>query len=204
MGVVVDISVSLDGFVTGPDAGPENGLGTGGEALHRWAIDGDAADRAELEAGTTRTGAVVMGRRTFDIVDAVWTDEMGYGAGHAARPPCLVVTHTVPATIRLRDRFTIVTAGLHAGVDQARAAAGDLDVVVMGGGDLCGQVLAAGLADELVLHVAPVVLGGGTPLFRAGAHTGLRHLRTVPTANAVHTTYAVDGSSRPSASITAA
>ncbi len=134
-----------------------------------------------------------MGRNLFDIVDAPtgWSEDVGYGAGIAAEPPCFVVTHTAPESIRLKDRFTIVTEGIESALDQARAAAGDKDVVVMGGGDVCGQVLAAGLADTLSLHVAPVVLGGGTPLFADGTRIDLELTDSVTTPNATHLTYAI-------------
>lgn len=190
MSVVVDISVSLDGFVTAAGVGPEHGLGVGGEALHEWAFCDHGDDRRVLETGTRRTGAVVIGRRLFDLVDPVWDLETGYGAGLAAQPPCFVVTHARPDQVRLVDRFTFVTDGLEAALEQAAAAAGDLDVVVMGGGDVCGQVLAAGLVDELSLHVAPVVLGGGTPLFPDGVRLDLTLLSAVSTPHAQHLAYA--------------
>ena len=191
MSVVIDISMSLDGYVTAPGVDAEHGLGVDGEVLHLWAFSDDDVEKELLGRSATRTGAVVMGRNLFDIVDRVWDDEVGYGAGLAAEPPCFVVTHTEPESIRLVDRFTIVTDGLESALEQARAAAGDKDVVVMGGGDVCGQVLAAGLADVLSLHVAPVVLGGGTPLFADGTRIDLEPLDTVATPNATHLTYAL-------------
>lgn len=191
MSVVVDITMSLDGYVTAPGADAEHGLGVGGEALHDWAFAEDGPDQEILAAGVERTGAVVMGRRTFDIVDVAWDDDVGYGAGHAAQPPCFVVTHTHPESIRLVDRFTVVTDGIESALEQARGVAGDKDVVVMGGGDICGQVLAAGLADLLSLHVAPLVLGGGTPLFVEGSRIELEWEQTVTTPHATHVQYAV-------------
>ena len=122
--VVADISVSLDGFVTGPDAGPDNGLGTGGEPLHTWVLaSDDPVDAEVLARSTERSGAVVMGRNLFDVIDAPsgWNDEMGYGAGLAATPPFFVVTHAPPANVRLGLRFTFVTGGVAAAVEQARA-----------------------------------------------------------------------------------
>ena len=192
--VVADISMSLDGFVTGPDPGPANGLGTGGEPLHTWAVESDdEVDATVLREAVERTGAVVMGRRLFDIIDAPaphgWSDEMGYGAGLATAPPFFVVTHAAPAQVRLRLSFDFVTEGLEPAIERARAAAGDKDVVVMGGGDVIGQCLDQGLLDELQIHLAPVVLGAGTPLF---AGRGWRQLlqqsvRVSPTAS--HLTY---------------
>ena len=193
MSVVIDISMSLDGYVTAPGVDAEHGLGVDGEVLHLWAFSDDYAEQELLGRSTTRTGAVVMGRNLFDIVDAPngWSEEVGYGAGIAAEPPCFVVTHTAPTKVRLRNRFTIVTDGIESALDQARVAAGDKDVVVMGGGDVCGQVLAAGLADTLSLHVAPVVLGGGTPLFADGTRVELELVDGVTTPNATHLTYRV-------------
>lgn len=193
MSVVIDISMSLDGCVTAPGVDAEHGLGVDGEVLHEWAFSDDDVEKELLRAAVGRTGAVVMGRNLFDIVDAPggWSEEVGYGAGIAAEPPCFVVTHTQPESIRLVDRFTIVTDGIESAVEQARAAAGDKDVVVMGGGDVCGQVLATGLADVLSVHVAHVVLGGGTPLFADGTRLDLEPLGTVSTPNATHLTYAV-------------
>lgn len=191
MSTVIDISMSLDGYVTAPGVDAEHGLGVGGEVLHLWAFSEDADERELLERSTSRTGAVVMGRNLFDIVDAPngWSEEVGYGAGIAAEPPCFVVTHSAPKEIRLRHRFTIVTDGIESALDQARAASGDKDVVVMGGGDVCGQVLAGGLADTLSLHVAPVVFGGGTPLFADGTRIDLEPIDTIATPNATHLTY---------------
>ena len=193
MSVVIDISMSLDGYVTAPGADAEHGLGVDGEVLHEWAFSDDVVEQELLTRSTDRTGAVVMGRNLFDIVDGPngWGEEVGYGAGIAAEPPCFVVTHTAPAEVRLKNRFTIVTDGIESALDQARAAAGDKDVVVMGGGDVCGQVLVAGLADTLSLHIAPVVFGGGTPLFADGTRVDLELTDSVTTRHATHVTYRV-------------
>src|SRR5690348_11174490 len=96
--------MSLDGFVTGPDPDLEHGLGRGGEPLHTWAIDSnDPVDEDVLRTTTQESGAVVMGRRLFDIVDGPggWSDEMGYGAGIVGTPPFFVVTHHAPDRVRL-------------------------------------------------------------------------------------------------------
>jgi dihydrofolate reductase len=191
--VIADISMSLDGFVTGPGAGLDNGLGDGGEPLHTWAIDSDdPVDVETLRRATEESGAVVMGRRLFDIVDAPqgWSDEMGYGARHAGTPSFFVVTHSPPDAVRLDLSFTFVTEGVAAAVEQARAAAGEKDVVVMGGGDVVRQILEAGLADELRIHLAPIVLGGGTPLFGT-RRVGLTQTSSVASKHATHLTYVV-------------
>ena len=191
--VVADISVSLDGFVTGPDAGPDNGLGTGGEPLHTWVLDSDDPLDAEVLARSTeRSGAVVMGRNLFDVIDAPsgWNDEMGFGAQHATRPPFVVVTHEPPADVRLELDFRFVT-DLPTAIEQAKAVAGDKDVIVMGGGEIIRQSVDAGLVDELVLHLSPVVLGAGTPLFVDAIRRQLVQRVVRPSRTAVHLTYDV-------------
>jgi dihydrofolate reductase len=189
--VVADISMSLDGFVTGPNPDLEHGLGEGGEVLHTWAFSGDGVDSKVLREGTESTGAVVMGRNLFDIVDGPngWSEEVGYGAELAAMPPLFVVTHEPPESVRLKRDITFVTAGPEAAIHSAQEFAGDKDVVVMGGGSLIRQVLVAGLADELRIHLAPVVLGGGTPLFEGGERLHLKQETVQVSANATHLTY---------------
>src|SRR3954468_70131 len=123
---VADISVSLDGFVTGPDPGPDNGLGTGGDALHTWAFSDDPDDRRVLSQATIRSGAVVLGRRLFDRVDGPggWDDETGYGAGEVGKPAFVVVTSSPPESVRLTDLdWTFVTTGLSEAVTAARERA---------------------------------------------------------------------------------
>ncbi|MFF4979313.1 dihydrofolate reductase family protein [Streptomyces sp. NPDC001046] len=198
--IVADISVSLDGYVTGPDPGPDNGLGTGGEALHTWAFSDDPDDRRVLREATARSGAVVLGRRLFDVVDGPqgWDDTTGYGAGEVGRPAFVVVTRTPPAAVRLRDLdWTFVTTGLADAVAAAReraeaaseAAGRDLDVVVMGGGATVGSAVDAGLVDELTVHLAPVVLGAGTPLFTGGTRRLLTPRAVTATPASTHLTY---------------
>lgn len=192
--VVAEISMSLDGFVTGPNPGIGNGLGTGGEPLHDWALrSDDELDAAVLREAIERTGAVVMGRRLFDIVDGPggWDDEMGYGAGLAATPPFFVVTHEPPERVRLDLDFAFVTDGPGAAIARARAAAGANDVVVMGGADVVRQCVVGGLVDELRLHLAPILLGGGTPLFRTGDRRLLTQRAVRASSTATHLTYAV-------------
>lgn len=200
--ITADISMSLDGFVTGPDPGPDNGLGTGGEALHTWAFSADPDDQRYLREGTARSGAVVLGRRLFDVVDGPdgWDDETGYGAREVGRPAFVVVTSAPPDSVRLADLdWTFVTTGLPDAVAAARERAEaasadrgtDLDVVLMGGGATIGSALDAGLVDALTVHLAPVVLGSGTPLFTGRTrHTLVQRSATV-TSTATHLTYEV-------------
>lgn len=200
--VVADISMSLDGYVTGPAPGPGNGLGDGGEALHTWAFSDDPDDQRLLSLATARSGAVVMGRTLFDIVDGPdgWNEETGYGAGEVGTPPFVVVTSAAPEHVRLTDLdWTFVTTGLEEAVAAAQELAlrrssvrdDELDAVLMGGGALIGSALAAGLVDVLSLHLAPVVLGGGTALFAPGTHRELRLTDAVTTSTATHLTYDV-------------
>ena len=185
--VIADITMSLDGYVTAPGADLEHGLGVGGEALHTWAIDSDdEVDARVLRESTEATGAVVMGRRLFDTID-----EMGYGAAHAALPPVFVVTHGAPAEWRLGERFRFVTGGVTAAIDEARAVAGGGQVVVMGGGDVVRQAVADGLVDELRIHLAPELLGGGTPLFGADPPRHLTQVGVDVSATATHLRYRV-------------
>ncbi|MFI6093600.1 dihydrofolate reductase family protein [Streptomyces sp. NPDC051218] len=200
--IIADISVSLDGFVTGPDAGPENGLGAGGEALHTWAFSDDPVDRRFLQEGTARSGAVILGRGLFDVVDGPggWDDSVGYGAGEVGKPAFVVVTSAPPESVRLADLdWTFVTTGLSDAVAVARghaeaasAARGrDLDVVLMGGGATVGSAVEAGLVDVLSLHLAPVVLGAGTPLFTGKTPRTLTQRSVTATSTATHLLYDV-------------
>jgi dihydrofolate reductase len=196
--VVCDISVSLDGFVTGPSpgsfAGPVQGLGLGGEGLHTWALEPDAVDRAVLAESVAATGVVFMGRRLFDIVDGPhgWSERMGYGAGLAAEPPVLVVTRVPPAQVRLADRFTFIVDGIRSAVAKAVAMAEARDVVVMGGAETIRGAIEAGVTDELRLHLAPVLLGSGTPLFTGATPATLRQIHVRPSSHAAHLTYRLD------------
>jgi dihydrofolate reductase len=195
--VIGDITMSVDGFVTGPGADLEHGLGLDAEGLHAWALDSeDPVDRELLAELTADTGAVVMGRRTFDTVDGPggWAEDMGYGADQDGRPPFLVVTRTRPEHVRLAGShdFTFVLDGPAAAVDAARRVAGGRNVYVMGGGTLVGGCLAAGLLDELRLHVSPEVLGAGTPLFTGVGRHRLVQRDVRVSATAIHVTYDVE------------
>ncbi|MEX2969654.1 dihydrofolate reductase family protein [Streptomyces sp. C184] len=200
--IIADISVSLDGFVTGPDPGPDNGLGTGGEALHTWAFSDDPDDRQLLREGTARSGAVLLGRHLFDVVDGPngWDDETGYGAGEVGKPAFVVVTSSPPESVRLSALdWTFVTTGLPDAVTAARERAEaassrhgkNLDVVLMGGGALIRSALDAGLVDTLTLHLAPVMLGTGTPLFTGAVPRTLVQRSVLSTSTATHVTYDV-------------
>jgi dihydrofolate reductase len=180
----VDITMSLDGFVAGPNQTLEEPLGAGGEHLHEW-VYGLAAWRAShgLSGGETnsdselveeqlgRTGAVVMGRRMFSGGQGPWEDDPNadgwWGDDPPFHVPVFVLTHHPRETVVKQGgtTFTFVTDGVESALKQARAAAGDKDVSLAGGADVVQQYLKAGLIDEMHIHVAPLLLGGGVRLF---------------------------------------
>ena len=150
--IVADISVSLDGFVTGPDPGPDNGMAPA--ATPCWAFSEDPDERQIAREATARSGAVVLGRRLFDVVDGPngWDDNVGYGAREVGKPAFVVVTSSPPESVRLTDLdWTFVTTGLPDAVaaapDRAEAASSDsgkdLDVVLMRGGATVRSALDA-------------------------------------------------------------
>ncbi len=191
--VIADITMSIDGYVTGPGADMQHGLGDAPE-LHSWVDEQDAVDTEILEGATAASGAVVMGRRLFDIIDGPdgWSKEMGYGAQEVGTPPFFVVTHSPPKDVRLARElgmsFTFAP-DLESAIEQARAAATHGAVVIMGGGDVIGQALEKGLVDEFRIHLAPMLLGGGTPMFRPGTRQRYRQRDVRPSTNAVHIAY---------------
>ena len=195
--VIADISMSLDGYVTAPAADQEHGLGIDGEGIHGWVLEEPRSpvDEAVLASSFEATGAVVMGRHLFDIVDGPngWSDEVGYGhdQDQSVAPLCYVVTHEPPAHVRLASRFRFVTEGVAAAIDQGRATAGDKDVFIMGGANVIDQCLAAGLVDELRIHLSPLLVGGGTRLFALVGPTTLLQREVTESPRATHLTYEV-------------
>jgi dihydrofolate reductase len=158
---VLDMSMSLDGYVTGTNDSRENPFGDGAEMLHDWIFSAATDDdRAILRATLDSVGAVVMGRTSFDKNegDGGWRD-----AGPVGDTPCFVVTHNPPTTTYPRV-FTFVSDGVASAIEQAREAAGD-KVVSLFGATVMQQALPLGLVDEIRVHLIPVLLGGGTPLF---------------------------------------
>src|SRR5262245_19503947 len=183
--VVADISMSLDGYVNGPNP-------VDMEQLHAWVFDGSEVDDVVLRENVEATGAVVMGRRLFDIVDGPdgWSEDVGYGGRIRAAPPVFVVTHQAPQKVRLKRQMSFVTDGVSAAITAARRAAGQQrDVVVMGGADVISQSLAVGLVDELRIHLAPIILGAGTPLFKGAKSVPLAQSAVRVSQRATHLTY---------------
>jgi dihydrofolate reductase len=178
--VVAGITTSVDGYITGPNDGPEKGLGEGGERLHYWVFGGPwtyadepkgeptGDDAAWLADVSSRVGAVVGGRGTYEAARH-WGDKNPWGL------PFFIVTHR-PEEEPEGGEFTFVS-GVEAAVERARVSAGDKDVNVMGGGEVIRQALEAGIVDELSIIIAPVVLGGGKRLFEGFSESlDLEHL----------------------------
>lgn len=164
MAVIADLSISLDGFYTGPDPNPGSPLGDGGDVLHGWFAH-DVADRRQLTADDIlrqefqRTGALVMGMDSYRHAEAAW------GPHPPFEMPVFVLTHHWRADdVREGSTFHFSTDGFESTVEQARRAAGDEDVGLHGGGAI-RQGLRTGLLEELQLHLVPVLLGRGRRLF---------------------------------------
>ena len=179
--VRVELSMSLDGFIAGPNDSSENGLGDGGDALFHWYSNGDTdfplpgtdmvfkisrVSADFLRESWLMTGASVTGRRTFDI-----TNGWGGVPPGGVDAPFFVVTHSIPqAWVKPGSPFTFVTDGVESAVEQAKQAAGDKHVDLMGA-SIVQQSIRAGLVDEIQIDLAPVLLGGGVRLFD---HLGAR------------------------------
>src|SRR6266550_1638411 len=156
--VEVEISMSVDGFITGPNE-EGAGLGEGGEILHAWFRQDPDGPRLLDDALFATSGAVITSRKIYDGVEG-WGDDGFY------RMPVFVLTHRPhEVVVKGETTFTFVTEGIESAIAQARAAAGDKKVHIMGGASVIQQALNAGLVDSLHLHVAPVVLSAGTRLF---------------------------------------
>jgi dihydrofolate reductase len=203
--VFVDLSMSLDGFIAGPNDNADQPLGEGGGSLLAWMNEGDIVSSAGLHPKYhgffrarpenakfldelfTTMGAVVCGRRTYDLTNG-WN-----GTFNVRNVPVFILTHEPPAAVPEGDtQFTFVTDGIESAVRQAKAAAGDKDVGV-GAANVAQQALRAGLLDELRIHLAPVLLGGGVRLFDHldGAGIELEKISVVDTPSVTHLRYRV-------------
>jgi dihydrofolate reductase len=181
--VVAGITISLDGYITGPNDRLGAGLGNGGERLHYWVFGGPwtyegerrspaDVDNAYLEEVFSFGGAMICGRTMYDVVNG-WGDDPAFGM------PVFVVTHRPHESVVKEDTsFEFVTGGIDEALSWAKAAAAGSNVIVMGGGDLLRQYLAAGLVDEFTLTIAPVLLGAGKRLFDGIERTDITFERT--------------------------
>jgi dihydrofolate reductase len=209
MTTTCQISISLDGFVAGPNQSIDHPLGEGGERLHEWAIKtaswraqhgtrgGDRnVDSEVIEAMTEGIGAYIMGRNMFGG-DGPW-DETGIGWWGDDPPfhvPVYVLTHHERAPLEMKGAttFHFVTDGIASALEQARAAAGDKQVAIAGGASAVRQFLAAGLLDELHLHIVPIVLGGGERLLEDVGDPILEPVEVVASPAVTHVRYRVVG-----------
>jgi dihydrofolate reductase len=212
--LTLDISMSLDGFIAGPNQTLEEPLGKGGDQLHRWAYPtrafremhgqsgGEDNLDSEIAAETLRNaGATVMGRRMFSGGKGPWESDPNADAWWGDDPPfhhpVFILTHHARNPVRKQGgtTFTFVTDGVEAALEQARAAAGGKDVAVGGGASVAQQYLEAGLLDELQIHLVPVLLGDGVRLFEkelAGAPGELERTSVIESPTGVtHLKYRV-------------
>jgi dihydrofolate reductase len=205
------ISISVDGFIAGPNPSEEQPLGEGGEQLHEWALTLAAwrkphgleggevnASTGVLEESLDNIGATVMGRNMFGGGPGPWGEDPGegwWGDDSPFHTPVFVLTHREREPLRKQGgtTFTFVTDGIESALEQAKEAAGGKDVSLGGGAAVFQQYLAAGLVDHVQLSVVPVLLGDGTRLFDniAGADVKLEPVRVVDAPGVTHLTYRV-------------
>lgn len=185
--VIVDISVSLDGFMAGANISTQYPLGEGGERLHDWFFSAKTpADEAIMGEVAASSGAVILGRRMYDTAI-----DTGWGGVSPFEVPAFVLTSR-PAPENLVAGFTFVNNSIENVLAQAQAIAGDKHVWVIGGANLIQQYLKAGLVDELRLHIPPVLFGTGTRLFEdTGARIELERISQSETPAATHLRYRI-------------
>jgi dihydrofolate reductase len=206
--VIADISVSLDGFVAGPNQSVEHPLGEGGERLHEWVFPTDHWRRQHGTEGGEKgpdnevageimqgIGAFIMGRNMFGPGRGEWDESWRgwWGEDPPYHVPVFVLTHHPrdPLPMEGGTTFHFVTDGIESALEQARAAAGDSDVSIAGGAAAVQQYLAAGLLDELHLHIVPVVLGAGERLLENVGDPTLEPVKVVASPAATHVKYRV-------------
>jgi dihydrofolate reductase len=205
------ISMSLDGFVAGPNQSVENPLGIGGMRLHEWVfplaawrslhgLEGgeDNESARVVEESRANIGATIMGRNMFGGHPGPWKAENPWNGWWGDDPPfhhpVFVLTHHPRETLKLQggNSFTFVTGGIESALAQAREAAAGQDVSLAGGAQAARQYLAAGLVDEMEINLAPVLLGSGESLFEGLGDNlhGLELVRTVAAPKVVHLKFA--------------
>jgi dihydrofolate reductase len=208
--VTFDITMSLDGFIAGPNQTLEQPLGEGGDMIHEWmyglasfrephGLEGGEtnADSEVLEESVRNTGAVLMGRRMFSGGAGSWEDDPNPDGWWGDEPPfhvpVFVLTHHARETVPRQGgtSFTFVTDGLEAALQQARAAAGDKNVAIAGGASVVQQCLNAGLLDEFQVHIAPLFLGDGVRLFDRLDAKQLESIRVIESPSVTHLSYRV-------------
>jgi dihydrofolate reductase len=212
--VTSQISISLDGFVAGPNQSLENPLGEGGLRLHDWVFatsswrrhqgmegGADNADSKVVDEVFEGIGAYILGRKMFGGGSGPWDEDWKgwWGDDPPYHTPVFVVTHhpRPPIPMLGGTTFTFVTDGIASALDQARAAAGDQDVSIAGGASIIRQYLAAGSLDELYLHIAPVILGAGERLLEDVGDPILEPIKVVASPAVTHVKYRIGKSGHP-------
>ncbi len=187
--VTFDMSMSLDGYVTGANARPpETGLGEGGERLHEWAFNSEDPRNQKIVEAAGNTGVVVCGRVTYNHSIFYWGADGPLGA---ARLPTIIVSHDVPNDVPENGVYHFVNT-IQTAHELAQKLAGDKEIGVAGG-NVAQQMIALGLIDEIRVHIVPMLFGTGTPLIDSlgGKHIQLELIETVETKEAVHLAYRV-------------
>ena len=206
-----NLAMSLDGYVAGPEQGPEDPLGKGGLRLHEWAFelaafrDGHDGEGGVVNASTTvveemqeNVGAVIMGRNMFGPIRGPWQDESWrgwWGEDPPYHAPVFVLTHHPRGPLEMQGgtTFHFVTDGIESAYEQAVAAADGKDITLGGGASTVQQSIAAGLLDELQVNLVPILLGGGERLFDGlgGAPVGFERTRVLEAPGVTHLQYRV-------------
>jgi dihydrofolate reductase len=200
--------MSLDGYVAGPNQSPDNPIGEGGMRLHEWAFQSASwREQHGLSGGETNTdsevleevvqgiGAYIMGRKMFGGGPGPWDESWRgwWGEDPPFHVPVFVLTHhpREPLVMQGGTTFTFVTEGIKSALTQARAVAGDKNVSIAGGASAVAQYLAAGLLDELYLHIVPIALGAGERIFDGAGDPELEPIKVVASPAVTHVKYRV-------------
>lgn len=185
--IFAEISMSLDGYVAGPNVDLNNGMGDEGERLHEWMFPAKGKDEEVAAQMFKNVGATIMGRKMFDVGEAPWGDIPPF------HMPVFVLTHRSKESVTKEGgtTFIFVMDGLESALEQAKAAAGGQDVLVIGGANTIQQYIQRGVLDELRIHLVPILLGGGTRLFDGlvGAPIKLEPQRLVDSPVVTHLAY---------------
>jgi dihydrofolate reductase len=183
--VIFDISMSRDDSITASNRRPEEPMGDGGQRLHEWTFGEDERNSKLLADAVAKLGAVIAGRNTYDSSVPWWGAN---GSTGSARRPVFVVTNEAPNESPEGGVYTFVTDGIESALEQARSVARDKDVTVMGGAKVGQQYIAAGLIDEISIHLVPVLFHSGTRMFEhlEGEHIQHEPAGVIETTSAIH------------------
>jgi dihydrofolate reductase len=186
--VIFEISMSLDGFITGPNVRPEAGLGDGGEQLHEWVFNSTDPRNLDIVGKFPDTGAVIAGRTTYDLSMPYWGADGPVGA---TRVPVVVVSHSVPNDMPEGGVYTFVN-GIESAYETAQNLAGAKEISISGA-NVAQQLLELGLIDELSLHIVPVLFGSGVRLFEGliSDHIPLETIDVIQTPEVIHLRFRV-------------